>query len=385
MKKVITLFSLIMLVYGNHAFAEKSEKALPSVENSSYSVKKIKPGNEINETSSFYDLRVSQGEKKEIQAVITNSSNESMLVKSKIFTAFTNENGAITYNGEPKKYSKSLSYKISDFTTINPTDIISEVPAHSEKIVTAAINIPSNVSDGAILGSWYFEKEDQVADRKEEQGIGINNKYSYSLAIKLTVNKEIEQPELKLNNVTTGLSNYRKVIQANMENQSPAIVSKLTINAQILNEKSKEVLYESHREELIMAPNSTFHYPIFLKDKEMKEGDYILNLEAKTDDPKWPSQKWNWSQKFRVTKENVEKMNKEALNDGYINSFKKNNKLVIFSLIILIFALIATIILSLMVKKKLLNKSKKKRKQDKRKNKNVKKNSVRKTKKITDM
>lgn len=333
MKKIISIMILALLLLGSNVYAENSEATIQQKAEVSYSVKKIKAANEINETSSFYDLGVTKGENKEIQAIIANSSNQPIYVKSQIFTAFTNENGTITYNTKPKSISKSLKFKLSDFATIEASDKRIEVPPHSEKTVTAFIDVPKDVPDGVMLGAWYFEKENQVVENKEEQGIGIANKYSYSLAIKVTVNQEIEKPELKLKGVTTGLSNYRKAIQATIENESPGIISKLTVNAQILNEKNGELLYERKQEDMIMAPNSNFSYPIFLKDQEMKSGDYVLNVEASTNDPKWPSQNWSWSQKFSITKEKAQQINQDALNDNV--SSENNNNLVLIGVLFL--------------------------------------------------
>lgn len=341
MKKIISIMILALLLLGSNVYAENSEATIQQKAEVSYSVKKIKAANEINETSSFYDLGVTKGENKEIQAIIANSSNQPIYVKSQIFTAFTNENGTITYNTKPKSISKSLKFKLSDFATIEASDKRIEVPPHSEKTVTAFIDVPKDVPDGVMLGAWYFEKENQVVENKEEQGIGIANKYSYSLAIKVTVNQEIEKPELKLKGVTTGLSNYRKAIQATIENESPGIISKLTVNAQILNEKNGELLYQRKQEDMIMAPNSNFSYPIFLKDQEMKPGDYVLNVEASTNDPKWPSQNWSWSQKFSITKEKAQQINQDALNDNV--SSENNNNLVLIGVLFLIVSGLVTL------------------------------------------
>ena len=341
MKKIISIMILALLLLGRNVYAENSEATIQQKAEVSYSVKKIKAANEINETSSFYDLGVTKGENKEIQAIIANSSNQPIYVKSQIFTAFTNENGTITYNAKPKSISKNLKFKLSDFATIEASDKRIEVPPHSEKTVTAFIDVPKDVPDGVMLGAWYFEKENQVVENKEEQGIGIANKYSYSLAIKVTENQEIEKPELKLKGVTTGLSNYRKAIQATIENESPGIISKLTVNAQILNEKNGELLYERKQEDMIMAPNSNFSYPIFLKDQEMKSGDYVLNVEASTNDPKWPSQNWSWSQKFSITKEKAQQINQDALNDNV--SSENNNNLVLIGVLFLIVSGLVTL------------------------------------------
>ena len=113
------------------------------------------------------------------------------------------------------------------------------------------------------------------------------------------------------------------------------------MNAQILNEKNGELLYERKQEDMIMAPNSNFSYPIFLKDQEMKSGDYVLNVEASTNDPKWPSQNWNWSQKFSITKEKAQQINQDALNDNV--SSENNNNLVLIGVLFLIVSGLVTL------------------------------------------
>lgn len=95
MKKIISIMILALLLLGRNVYAENSEATIQQKAEVSYSVKKIKAANEINETSSFYDLGVTKGENKEIQAIIANSSNQPIYVKSQIFTAFTNENGQL--------------------------------------------------------------------------------------------------------------------------------------------------------------------------------------------------------------------------------------------------------------------------------------------------
>lgn len=84
----------------------------------------------------------------------------------------------------------------------------------------------------------------------------------------------------------------------------------------------------------------------------MKAGDYILNIEATTEDPKWPSQNWSWSQTFRITKEKAQQINQEALNDNV--SAKQNKDVLIVGILFL--SLSVVVILFLIIKRNIRKK-----------------------------
>lgn len=279
-----------------------------------YSVQKVSPGNEVDSSSSFYDLAVSPGEQRTIEAKLVNPTNEPIVVVSKIFTASTNSNGEINYTMQPVELDRSLKHSVSELVEVAASDAKTEIAPQSEKLVRATINIPQDVEPGVLLGSWYFEKENQNADSNEE-GIVINNKYSYALAIKMTVQQEIEEPNMNLLTVTTGLNNYRKVINANLQNDRPAIVGNLSVTAKITEKGKYDVLYENQSDGMIMAPNSNFAYPVFLNEQPLQPGDYTMRLSATSDDPKWDSQTWEWNQDFTITADDARRLNEEALND----------------------------------------------------------------------
>ncbi|MGJ3873429.1 WxL protein host-binding domain-containing protein [Lactiplantibacillus plantarum] len=187
------------------------------------------------------------------------------------------------------------------------------VPAKSNRVVSATINIPKGFDTGVILGSWYFEKMGQGA-KKASKGVNINQKYSYALAVKLTA-KEIAQPKLTLGTVTPGLRNYRKVVLATIRNPEPAVVSQLKLTTKVTRKGSSKVLYQNSSDNLIMAPNSNFTYPTFLDDQVMRAGDYTLSVTATTNDSKWAKKTWHWSRDFKITTEQARQNNQKAKND----------------------------------------------------------------------
>lgn len=282
-----------------------------------YSVNKIKSKYETDESHSYFDLHVKPGDQIVIESRIHNSYTNPIKIKQQALTTFTNDNGEISYTSKLKddQFDKSLKIKFSEISQIDRKSLLVVEP-NSDKIVTMKINVPKDAQDGVILGSWYFEKENRENKDNKKEAIQIHNKYSYAIGVKLTVNKEIEKPNLNLLSVDTGLSNYHKAFKALIQNDRPAIISRLNINAKITKKDNKHVLFRSNRQDIIMAPNSNFNYPIMLGDKKLKPGEYTLYLQARTNDPKWQTKSWKWKKNFRVSAEESKNLNAKAINDN---------------------------------------------------------------------
>ncbi|WP_214463656.1 DUF916 and DUF3324 domain-containing protein [Levilactobacillus brevis] len=311
MKKITTLLLLISGIFiGSSGL--NAQAADHSNANIQYSVNKISPGNEVDASSSFYDLKVKPGQTRRIQARIRNATAKQITVKSKFFTTFTNNSGQIAYTQAAKKDDTSLQNKISDFTEIKKGDEQVTIPAKGSRVVTATIKVPQSAT-GVMLGSWYFEKTNQNAG-KPANGININHKYSYALAVKLTT-KEISHPKLTLGTVTPGLKNYRKAVLATIHNPRPAVMNQLSVKTEVTQKGATTVLFKNTSQNLIMAPNSHFQYPTFLDKQPMKAGDYTLNMTVTTKDAKWPDQTWQWSKSFTITNEQARQNNRQAKND----------------------------------------------------------------------
>ena len=334
---------------GSLAYADEADNTTSNA-GVGYSVQKVAPENEVNAASSFYDLAVKPGEKRTIKAKLVNPSDDEITIQSTLYTASTNQNGEISYASQPEEFDDSLKIKLTDIAEITASDVKSVVKPNSEKIISVTIQVPKEAPDGVILGSWYFEKLGQGEADKKDKGIVIKNKYSYAMAIKLTVNKEIDKPNLNLLSVTTGLNNYRKVINGNVQNDQPAIVSNLSITAQVMKKGQYDVLYENSAENMIMAPNSNFPFPVFLGEKQLQAGDYTMKMTAKTVDPKWDAKTWEWQQDFTIVSKEAKELNEQAINDP-----KAPTPWWVYALIILGIAFIIGLILLLLLRRKAKN------------------------------
>lgn len=318
MKRIKVFFLGLLLALGmlmpNAVYGQEQGAG----EAAGYSIMKVEPEvPQVNKESSFYDLLVEPGSEFTIQAELTNGSTEEAKIKTAAYTTFTNSNGEINYTAEPEKdqVDKSLKIPFASIAEIegeNPIVLAGE----EKKTVSMKIRVPQDAQEGVILGSWYFEKENQPSSSSEEKsGINIENKFAYSLAVKLTVQKEINQPHLELLDVKPALNNYRKVINARVQNDQAAVVSKLNFHGKVTKKGSDDILFEGKMDDRIMAPNSNFQFPIFLDKQQLKAGDYTLHLTATTKDTKWEEETWKWTKDFTVTNEEANKLNEDAIND----------------------------------------------------------------------
>lgn len=274
-----------------------------------YSVAKIASKNEIKSTNAFYDLKVKPKKQYSIAAKIYNATDKNIKVKSQIFTTFTNNNGQIAYTNQAKTYDKSLKYKASDFIKVDKNDQVAKVPAKGSRVVHATINTPKNIN-GINLGSWYFSKTNQEG-KKKTKGISINNKYSYAIAVKMTSNKKPYQfPDLHLLDVKAGLNNYRKVVNAVIQNNKPTIIKGMKVKSTVLRKNTGEVVFNDFKDDISMAPNSNYKFSSFANDKQLTAGDYTLKLKAS-----YQGRHWNWIRDFSISYNQANNFNKKAKND----------------------------------------------------------------------
>lgn len=333
----------ILFFSGTSAFAEQTDT--PSA--AGFSVMKLDPEvPQVDPASSFYDLLVKPGDELMIQAQLTNSSEKDSAFNTQAFTASTNNNGEISYTKEPakKELDQSLTIPFSSIAEVveqNPLLI----PAGAKKTVSLKIHVPENAEEGVILGSWYFDKAADDENKKAKTGVNIENRFAYALAVKLTVAKEVSDPHLNLLTIKPDLNNYHKVINAKIQNDRRAVTTNLSFQGEVTKKGSKKVLYRSDSADKIMAPNSHFDFSIFLKEGQLKAGDYTLHLNAKTKDPKWQEKNWKWDQDFTVKAAAAEKLNKNSLNDP------KPKPNYLLYLLIGIFCILLVILLVLLIKK----------------------------------
>lgn len=293
-----------------------------------FSVEANIPNNQIDKSQTYFDLQMKPGQEQDISITIKNSSDKASTFSVEPHVAVTNQNGVIDYSKDVKKDS-SLNVGLVD--VISGEQKYTLAPKKTKKAVFH-IKMPKESYNGIILGGFHIRKEQKDEDESEKQAVQIKNQYAYVIGIKLRETDEDVQPELVLNDVKPGLQNYRTVVTANIQNTQPVIINGLKVKAKISKKSGGEILHETEKQDMSMAPNSNFDFPISWDSQELKAGTYHLSLVA--DDDK--ENQWSLEKDFKIKGKESKALNKEAV------ELEKDYTLwIIFAVIFVILLLIA--------------------------------------------
>ena len=269
-----------------------------------FSVSAVIPDNQLDKEKSYFDLKVTPGEKQKLIVKIRNTSGKEIVINPRIQSAKTNKNGVIDYTPNKSKKDDTLKIAMEDVAKV-PKEVI--VPPESEKDLTIDVTMPKEKFDGVILGGIYL-KEDTSKNKEEdkEKNVAIKNEYSYVVALQMRQNDNKVKPILRMNEVNPETQNARNVIVANIQNSEPMIISKLKIDATVNKKGSKDNLAVLKKENLQVAPNSNFNIEVPLEGKKLETGTYILNMKAES-----AGKEWQFKKEFNVSADKATTLNKQ--------------------------------------------------------------------------
>lgn len=258
------------------------------------------PDSQINPDVSYFDLRVEPGRDESLEVNVFNHSSETLTVEIHVFNASTNRNGLIVY--EPVEPASSLSQPLTEWTSLESNQLTID----SYDVESIQINISDiEMFEGIKLGGIYIEKIDN--EQEADTNVMISNQYAYVTAIQLSENDEPVMSEVEFISVGPELINYRTAIVATIENVQPEILSDLSIEAQIYEVDSDELVTEQTYENWRMAPNSTADIGINLNNRPIQAGDYRLEMAVFNAD-----YIWEFEELFSIKAED-ESLNEQAV------------------------------------------------------------------------
>lgn len=307
MKKKYIIFGMtlfFLLTFSKTGFAEKMD----------FGVQTIPSENQIDKTKSYFDLRVKPGEKQTISLSLSNSSDKEITVAIETNTAVTNRNGIIDYKQSDVKADNTLTYEFSDLISGEKKIVL---PAKKTKQVDFQLNIPKKEFDGTILGGIYMKKIETEQEKEKQKNVQIKNEYSVAVGVELSENDNKVKSELTLNDVHPDLENYRTAVTANIQNTQPKLEGKMKVVAQITKKDQKKVIHSTKKENMKMAPNSNFDFPISWDNEPLEPGVYTVNLAIQTNNGKWQLTK-----DFEIKASESKALNSEAV------ELKKDNQFV---------------------------------------------------------
>ncbi|OJG70048.1 hypothetical protein RV11_GL001760 [Enterococcus phoeniculicola] len=270
-----------------------------------FSVTPVIPENQADKQKSYFDLHVKPEMDQMLVIKANNDTDEEVIVEPTIRTATTNMNGVVEYGESNSKPDDTIIHKIEDILVATEKEV--KIPAHGSSDISFKLTIPKEKFQGVLAGGITLKEKETKKDeakKDDKQSLAIENKYAYVVAIVLKEEDTPVKSELKLIDVEPTQNNARNTISATIQNTKPKYMNKLIVKAKVMEKGKKEVMYEATTEEMQMAPNTSFAYPIPLKGEELKPGKYTLDLVAES-----KGENWHFTKDFEIEKEVADKLN----------------------------------------------------------------------------
>ena len=236
-----------------------------------FSVETEIPENQIDKTKTYFDLMMKPGQEQILKVRAANSTDENLVIDVSVKSATTNSNGVIEYGESLTALDKSAPADLSEIIQLKD----------GGESVELRVKMPKEEFSGQLAGGITFsEKVDETKDKQKENtnGLAIENRYAYTVAVLLRENETVVQPELSLEKVEPTQRNARSVISATLLNHEAAYLQSMKVTANVKNKKTNNVILEKEQEDMQMAPNSIFNFPIPYEENEMEAGTYVLAM-----------------------------------------------------------------------------------------------------------
>lgn len=310
MKHILTSIMVIVFFY---IVAPVSTEA--SVFN--FSVIPQIPDNQLSEGKSYFDLLLKKGEKQTLKVDLTNSSNEDITITTVLNSTTTNINGVVEYGLNKIKPDDSLIYNLKDYAKL-PKEV--KIPKKGKKTLEIELTSPSEAFDGVMAGGITFkEKKKPEKEESEGSGLSIKNEFSYMVALLMRQTKTKVLPNVNLLKAFPAQVNARNVLNATLQNNQATFINQVKISTAIKKRGKTEVMYETTKPGLQIAPNSRFDFPTPLEGKELKAGKYTMSVvvwggkhaDGKYKDEKGETYRYRWvlDKDFEITKDEAEDLN----------------------------------------------------------------------------
>lgn len=305
----------------------------------------IYPDSQVDETKGYFDLNLNKGDQEVLALTLQNATNQEIQIEITAHTAYTNVQGVVEYGKDDEVTDTTLSYSLNELIT---TPEVITLKGNETQTIEAILNMPNESFEGILAGGLKIREipKESETDTKTSEGLSITNEFSYVIGVVVSNERSTVIPNLELLDVFADQLNYRNVISATIQNFMPTFVNRLSVEATVHKKGDDTLLYEASQEQMQMAPNSHFDFPISLNGDRFTSGTYILNLTAHSGD-----ETWTWTKEFTIDGDEARSLNRSDVTiDTSINWW-------IIGLIVLIILLLACCIYLFWQKKK-INKEK---------------------------
>lgn len=298
------------------------------------------PESQIEGSERYFNLNAEPGSTETLTLTLQNANAQAKTIQITPHTAFTNVMGVVEYGKDAEEADSTLNYELADLIDV-PEPI--NLAGNETKTVELPLRFPQEAFEGFLAGGLRIAEvsEKKEEEETEEEGVAITNEFTYVIGIVLSNTRDSVQPDLALNDVFADQLNYRNVISANLQNVTPTFVNRLAVEATVQRAGEAEILYEANQEQMQMAPNSNFNFPISLEGDRFQAGEYVLKLKATSGE-----EEWQWERTFTIDGETARSLNRQ---DVTINT---STNWWMIGLIVLLLLLIGLIIYLLIHRKR---------------------------------
>ncbi|MGG5308253.1 hypothetical protein IGK38_002985 [Enterococcus pernyi] len=282
----------------------------------------------------YFQLTLPPDATEKLTLKLQNANAEAKKIKITPHTAYTNVMGVVEYGQNAEKADPTLKYSLDEL--IEQPEII-ELSGNETKTVTLDLKMPKEAFEGFLAGGLRVSevKEEATEETSNEEGVAIQNDFAYIIGVVVSNKQDAVQPDLDLLDVFADQLNYRNVISANLQNFTPTFVNRLEVEATVQKVGEEEILYQASQEQMQMAPNSNFNFPISLDGDRFRSGEYLLKMTARSGEDEW-----QWERKFTIDADEARALNQQDVTiDTSINWWIVGTIFLILLLIGLIFYL----------------------------------------------
>ncbi|MGQ4068277.1 DUF916 and DUF3324 domain-containing protein [Enterococcus mundtii] len=253
----------------------------------------------------YFQLTLPPDVTEKLTLKLQNANAEAKKIKITPHTAYTNVMGVVEYGQDAEQADPTLQHSLDEL--IEQPEII-ELGGNETKTVTLDLKMPKEAFEGFFAGGLRIEevKEDTTEETSDEEGVAIQNEFAYIIGVVVSNNQDAVQPDLDLLDVFADQLNYRNVISANLQNFTPTFVNRLEVEATVQQVGEEEILYQASQEQMQMAPNSNFNFPISLEGDRFRSGEYLLKMTARSGE-----EEWQWERKFTIEADEARALNQQ--------------------------------------------------------------------------
>ncbi|MGL9772819.1 DUF916 and DUF3324 domain-containing protein [Enterococcus sp. DIV0996a] len=253
----------------------------------------------------YFQLNLAPNTTEKLTLKLQNANAKAKKIQITPHTAYTNVMGVVEYGQDADKADPTLKHSLAEL--IEQPKIL-ELAGNETKTVTLDLNMPTEEFEGLLAGGLRVSevKEEASEETSNEEGVAIQNEFAYIIGVVVSNKQNAVQPDLELLDVFADQLNYRNVISANLQNFTPTFVNRLEVKATVQKVGEEEILYQASHEQMQMAPNSNFNFPISLAGDRFRSGDYVLKMTARSGEDEW-----QWERKFTIDTDEARALNQQ--------------------------------------------------------------------------